>query len=67
MKVFIIALSSAYNFYSVLSVLDNFCVVDAVVVVIVIVVFVVVVVVVVVGVVVVVRDLRKNRVIKFVM
>ena len=63
MKVFIIALSSAYNFYSVLSVLDNFCVVDAVVVVIVVVAFVVIVVVVVV----VVRDLRRNRVIKFVM
>ena len=64
MKVFIIALSSAYNFYSVLSVLDNFCVVDAVVVVIVVIVVVVVFVIVVV---VVVRDLRRNRVIKFVM
>ena len=56
MKVFIIALSSAYNIYFVLSVFDNFCVVYAVVVFVVIVVVVVVV-----------SDLRRNRVIKFVM
>ena len=59
MKVFIIALSSANNFY--FDVFDNFCVVDAVVVVAVVVVVVVIVIVIVV--VVVFRDLKRNPVI----